>query len=310
MSMETANAARGKWPGILTALGVDSKYLKNVHGPCPICGGGKDRFRFDDKLNGSWFCNQCTKKGERPDGFSLLQKLKGWTFKEAAVEVDKIVGNIPETTKKTPERTDEDKAKAMRRVLEAAGPVKPGTAAWKWLQRRCGDPGTVLSDLRAHQALKHTEGGTHPAMLAIMRYPDGTGASVHRTYLTEDGRKAEGVEVRKIMPGFPLNTSCVRLGPIAEQMGIAEGIETAICASKLFGMTVWAATNAGLLASWKPPEGVRSVVIFGDNDDNFTGQAAAFSLANKLCLAGLTAEVRIPEAVGTDWADVQMGEVA
>ena len=40
--------ARGRWPGILTALGVPAKALRNRHGPCPVC-GGKDRFRFDDK---------------------------------------------------------------------------------------------------------------------------------------------------------------------------------------------------------------------------------------------------------------------
>ena len=57
-TMDTANAARGRWPSILQALGVDPKFLRNEHGPCPHC-GGKDRFRFDDRLNGSFFCSHC-----------------------------------------------------------------------------------------------------------------------------------------------------------------------------------------------------------------------------------------------------------
>ena len=45
---KTRDMARGKWRGLLTQLGVDETYLKNEHGPCPICRDGKDRFRFDD----------------------------------------------------------------------------------------------------------------------------------------------------------------------------------------------------------------------------------------------------------------------
>ena len=300
--------AFGRWPGILSALGVDSKFLRDMHGPCPVC-GGKDRFRFDDKGNGAWYCNQCSGKGEKPDGFNLLMKLHGWTFQKAKEAVAPIIGTVGVTPAR-PERTDADKAKAIRRVLEAAGPVKPDTAAWKWLQRRCGDPGAILGDLRAHPGLKHSEGGVYPAMLAIMRYPDGTGASVHRTYLTTDGQKAQGVEVRKIMPGFPLAGSCVRLGPLLERIGVAEGIETAVCAGIQFGLPVWSAISANGIETWEPPEGVRSVVVFGDNDANFVGQAAAFALAKRLRIAGMDVEVRIPDAVGTDWADVQMGRVA
>jgi phage/plasmid primase-like uncharacterized protein len=36
--MKTLDAARGKWRGILLSLGIDEKYLRNKHGPCPLCG--------------------------------------------------------------------------------------------------------------------------------------------------------------------------------------------------------------------------------------------------------------------------------
>ena len=300
MALETANAARGRWPGILERLGVDSRFLKDTHGPCPIC-GGKDRFRFDDKLNGNFFCSSCG----AGDGFTLLQKLHGWDFKKCAAEVDAVVGNIPETSTKPRERTDEDKARAIRRVLEGAGKVVKGTAAWDWLTRRCGDPGATLGDLRNHPGLIHSvDKVTYPAMLAIMRYADGTGASVHRTYLTPDGQKAPVDPVRKIMTGFPLAGSSVRLGPVAERIGIAEGIETAISAGKRFHLPVWAAISANGLISWEPPAGVRSVLICGDCDANYTGQQAAYTLAKRLRLAGKDVEVQIPEAFGTDWNDL------
>ena len=48
-----------RWLAILPALGVPSHFLRNKHGPCPVC-GGKDRFRFDDKDGkGTFFCNGC-----------------------------------------------------------------------------------------------------------------------------------------------------------------------------------------------------------------------------------------------------------
>jgi len=298
-ALESANAARGRWPGILVALGVSSDFLKNEHGPCPIC-GGKDRFRFDDNMNGAWICSKCG----AGDGFKLLQMIQNRTFRQVADEVDKIVGNIPVSTEKRQERSDDDKRKAMRFILDASRKVERGTAAWNYLCARCGDPGPSLADIWAHPGLRHRESGeTFPAMLAVMRYPDGTGASVHRTWITLEGCKAPVTPARKIMNGFPVGTAAVRLGPIAPRIGIAEGIETAICAGKLFGLPVWAAISAYGLETFEPPKGVEEVVVFGDNDASFTGQAAAFAVAKRLRNLGLRVSVEIPPTVGTDWND-------
>ena len=285
----TADAAFGKWPGILQALGVNAKFLRNVHGPCPSC-GGKDRFRFDDKGNGNFICSFCG----AGDGFSLLQKLRGWDFAEAARQVDAIVGRVAATEQKA-ERTEAEKLAAIHHLLEIAKPLTPRSASLE---------GVSLVDLRSAENCRHSvEQGSHPALLAILRYPDGKGASIHRTFLTPDGRKAAVDPVRKIMPGRPLATSAVRLGPLEPRIGIAEGIETAICASKVFGLPVWAAISAGGMAAWVPPPEVREVLICADNDASFTGQAAAFALARRLVKDGLAVDVRIPETVGTDWAD-------
>jgi putative DNA primase/helicase len=47
------------------------------------------------------------------------------------------------------------------------------------------------------------------------------------------------------------------------------------------------------------------VVVFGDNDANFTGQDAAYTLAHRLARQGMQVDVQIPPVVGTDWADAQ-----
>lgn len=294
-ALDTANEARGRWPGILSALGIDSKFLRDIHGPCPVC-NGKDRFRFDDKLNGNFFCSQCG----AGDGFVLLQKFHGWDFKRAAAEVDKVVGNVPRTSEKKPERTEADKRAFMGKLWKESMPVTPGDPVWLYLERRCGDPAGILQDIRYHPCLKHsTDGGTHPAMLAGMGFDGKRYQGIHRTYLTAGGQKAQVDPVRMSYG----EVGHVRLGPVLERLGIAEGIETAICAGKLFRLPVWAGICANGLTAWEPPEGVKSVVVFGDNDSNFTGQAASFALAKRLRISGLEVEVQIPGAVGTDWAD-------
>jgi putative DNA primase/helicase len=297
----TADEAVGRWPGILQALGVDSRYLGKRHGPCPIC-GGKDRYRFDDKEGrGTWFCSQCGSG----DGFKLLQRVYGWDFKHAAKEVDRLVGTIP-VGAVTPERSDASKLAALKEVWQGSRAVTKDDPVWRYLNRRLGLE-KVPAEIRFHPALKHSDGGKHPAMLARMRYPDGSSASIHRTYLTEDGKKAAVSEVKKFMAApKSLNTAAVMLGDAGVCLGIAEGIETALAASIRFQMPVWAATNAVLLESWVPLSGVKRVLIAGDNDPSWTGQAAAYALAKRLVRDGFAVEVRIPDAAGKDWADERL----
>jgi len=58
------------------------------------------------------------------------------------------------------------------------------------------------------------------------------------------------------------------------------------------------------MESFKPPVGIKYVLVCADNDVNFTGQKAAYKLANKIVLKeGIRAEVEVPELPG-DWLDV------
>lgn len=302
LKTRTADEAVGRWPGILQQLGIDPAYLSKKHGPCPIC-AGKDRYRFDDKAGrGTWICSHCGSG----DGFQLLQRVVGWSFSEAAKQVDRIIGTVP-AGPIAPERTDASKIRALTQVWETSKAVVHGDPVWQYLNRRLGLE-QVPAGLRLHPGLRYTDEdgrdlGRFPTMLARIQYPDGAGASIHRTYLTDDGEKAPVPQPKKIMAGKPLNTGAVRLGAAGTTLGIAEGIETALAASIRFGVPVWAATNAVLLEAWMPPEGVERVLIAGDNDASFTGQAAAFALARRLVQKGLAVEIQIPDRVGKDWAD-------
>lgn len=296
--MKTADAARGKWRGILLALGVDQKFLGGKHGPCPLC-EGKDRFRWDNRDgSGGFICNQCG----AGNGFDLLMRLKGWDFKTTAAEVDKVVGNASAEPVKPP-LDPQSRADMLNALWKGSKPVERGDPAFAYLSGRVTLPASLPSCLRFHPSAPVPYGGGRcPAMLAMVMDAEGNPASIHRTFLGPNG-KADMENPRAMMPGDLPDGSAVRLFPVhGARLGIAEGIETAFAAAAKFGLPVWSAINSTMLAKWQPPQAVEEVVVFGDADAKFGGQAAAFALAHRLSRK-LAVSVRIPGKIGRDWAD-------
>ena len=139
--------------------------------------------------------------------------------------------------------------------------------------------------------------------------PDDTAQNIHLTYLTEDGHKADITPCRRLMPGPLPDGSAIRLAPADLHMGVAEGIETAISASVLFGIPVWAAINSQNLSKWVPPTVAQHITVFGDHDESFTGHAASYTLAKRLTLQyKLKVDVKIPKILGQDWNDVLLSQ--
>lgn len=298
---KVSEVATGRWPSILMHFGIAENFLNGKHGPCPIC-GGKDRFRFDDKLGrGTWICSQSCGAG---DGFKLLQLVKGWSFKEAAYQVEQIVGGITQVAIKQ-ESDASKKVSAVRRIWNESLSITKGDPAWAYLNRRVGIE-IFPSCLRYHPALPYVDGDSieyHPALVAALTNAEGKGVGVHRIYLDSDGNKARVESQKKLMVCGATDGASVKLGAPAECIGIAEGIETALAASRRFSMPVWSAISAVGLEKWSPPSGVDRVVVFGDNDSSYTGQASSYVLAKRLHSKGISVEVRLPSVAGKDWAD-------
>lgn len=295
---KTCDAARGKWKGLLLSLGMDDKHLTGKHAPCPLC-GGNDRFRFDNKEgSGSYICGQCG----AGSGIDLVKAFKGWDFKAAAQEVDRILGNVPSDPPNKPALSEDTRRRLMNDLWRGSVPIELDDPAGWYLTSRI--PGWhVCPDLRFTERAPVPGGGTSPAMLALVRDAvTGAPATIHRTFLTLAGAKAEMGNPRAMMPGELPESVAVRLSEAGDVIGIAEGIETALAAQVRFKVPCHAALTAGFLAKWQPPEGVRKVIVFGDADSNYTGQAAAYTLAHRLSRK-LQVEVRIPGQFGTDWAD-------
>jgi putative DNA primase/helicase len=300
--------ARGRWPGILVAIGISATALRNKHGPCPIC-EGKDRFRFDDKGgDGTFFCSHC----RAGTGVQLVMKFLGVDFKGAAQEIEKHLDTTPVLPASTGPRRDDGKLREiMTKLWQRGQPLSLNDPAGRYLNQRLGltEFPTVMRQVAEERYVE--DGKTislHPAMVARVDPSDEARltdqpAALHRTYLRADGLKADVGAPRKML-GSMLPGAAVRLMSHDDTLGIAEGIETALAASKLFNVPVWAALNANQLRAWTPPSNVKSVWIFGDNDANMTGQEAAFGLGRRLIASGHNAIVELPQLEGTDWNDV------
>src|SRR3954447_3297839 len=176
----TVERARGRWREILPQLGVDTRFLVNQHGPCPLC-GGRDRYRFDDRDgSGSYYCNQCG----AGVGVILVRKLHGWDHKTACNEIDKIIGAERGPAKPAMPECDgrERRAAAIGRTIAAA---RSSDIVAAYLQRRgltvtspvlLGDP-RCLYYADARRLI-----GRFPAVVAPIVGPNGSLQSAIRIY--------------------------------------------------------------------------------------------------------------------------------
>ena len=270
---DISKAAEGHWRELLPQLGVDTRYLVNRHGPCPIC-DGKDRFRWDDQNGGGGFiCGQCG----GGDGFDLAVKVTGRPFREVAVQVSAILGisssfNAP--TVPTDEMRQRD---AFKRVWMGSTAPSEGGPVGLYLKTRVGCLWPSKS-IREGQA----SNGCPVMVCPIVAYDGKRVENLHLTFLTPDGKKAGISPAKKVMPGRLPDGCAIRLAPAAACMGVAEGIENAISAAIMYDIPVWSCVNGTLLSKWMPPAVAEEITIFGDNDANYTGQAKAYHLANRL----------------------------
>jgi len=140
----------------------------------------------------------------------------------------------------------------------------------------------------------------------------------HKTYI-EGGKKADVTTNKKMQTVNKYNLPCnscghehaanvaVRMFPHGEMLGISEGIESALSAKILFSVPTWSVLNTSIMKAFKAPKGVKTLVIFADNDKNGAGLAAAFECAHKNLLSNndvCKVSIRAPEVKGKDFNDM------
>ena len=312
--MKTIDFMQGRWLEAFEFYGLPTT-VSLGHIECPLC--GKKNFRIDNKQGtGSWICT-CSSGY----GMQLITEVTGKEFKEIAHEIDKEFGNyeatIPSGEFKQKEEFIPSKQNQILTRFSSIGKIE-GTPVQTYLNGR-GIHTIPTSSVKFSKSEYDKESGrSYQAMYSIATDDYMNIIYLHKTFL-EDGKKANVERNKKIYSALDnkvVCTSCgntstqscaVRLFEHGEALGIAEGIETALAATQLSNIPCWAAMNTAILKAFKAPSGVKTLVIFADNDSHGAGLAAAMACANKNVLANNDVEqvfVRWNEDFKVDFNDM------
>ncbi|MBO0766999.1 MAG: hypothetical protein J2P50_20735 [Hyphomicrobiaceae bacterium] len=197
---------RGRWFAILATLGVDRRYLRNKHGPCPAC-GGTDRFRWDDKNgDGTFYCSQCG----AGSGVDLLMRVRRLSFRQAALLIEQAIFDTrssflgrDDLPAAPPQPSEAAIADAVNALWRRAEPLRTGDPIDLWFRHRGIRLPIPPASLRTAMRVRHRGPPLtfYPAMLAQLTDPAGTPVTIHRTWLTQTGTKAPVDPVRMFCPG-------------------------------------------------------------------------------------------------------------
>ncbi|MCP1851236.1 MULTISPECIES: toprim domain-containing protein [unclassified Bradyrhizobium] len=241
------------------------------------------------------------------DGKLLLKCFAGCSFDDILdelrarnlVDAPRISTARAALARVAPEPAEHKPDPAALHIIDDCEPPQD-TPAEEYLQRR-GLPVLPKSLLFHRPSL---------SLVAVVQRPDGLAVALQRTMLTPDGEKASvpsrcSLWERRINPCKitmgALGAGAVRLGPAAETMGLAEGVETALSAQILAGMPVWASLGASRLHRVEVPETVRELHIFADNDQ--PGIAAAKRAAEAYQRGDRRVLIRTPPDAFKDYND-------
>ena len=339
LTEDIRNRAEGQWDSILEALSPKLRGALKVpgkHVPCPVH-GGKDGYRVYKEVadEGRSVCNTC---GHFTDGFDTLMWAENWTFRETVREVGRYLGfsmeggaaprqiaprDVPES-KKVHKRSDDDIGAALMKTWQMSVPISHASAepARLYLARR-GLRNKPPNTLRFVPSLAYYDGktrlGDFGCIIATFESEHGAPVTIHRTYITSNGYKADVPSPKKYMEvksDRKMVGGAFRMSPLGRILGVSEGIENGIACQEVYGIPVWPCLDAYLLENWAVPDGVERVIVFADKDrpslqhPKGHGQESARNLVLRLWKEGVQAMAicpvqPIPDGKkGIDWLDV------
>lgn len=194
------------------------------------------------------------------------------------------------------------------------GPDRNALRLWREAQVLTGSPAALYlanrglaarcSDLRFHPQMPLGPKDCVrflPAMIAAVRNDVGI-LALHRTFLAADEPRLAAFERPRRALGS-LGNAAVRLAwPRGGRLGLAEGIETALSATMLFGIPCWATLGNERFGLVTIPDSVRELHLFVDHDAG--GQLAEDRARETYEREGRRIVTRRPGRFGQDWNDV------
>lgn len=241
----------------MVAVLVDLGLGKRKHRvECPACGRGpKDRtMGITVEVDGSavWHCFRCDLVGaRRPD--------------------DRIAQRIgPLSTRRHDEHEQFGTlAQHWSAYWNRLGPLRDDGVAYL-RKRGCAIP-PEDGDLRFDPHAGHPRGHTGPAIVALVTnsFDARVPLTLHRTWVRPDGTKAAVEPPRLLLANHRKAGGVIRLWPddaVAAGLGVAEGIESALTAARVF-KPVWCCLDAGNLTEFPALPGIETITVFADHDE-------------------------------------------
>jgi putative DNA primase/helicase len=153
--------------------------------------------------------------------------------------------------------------------------------------------------LRFLECVNYNAHLARPVMVAAVQAPDRRVIAVQLTFLDPRGnRKAQVAMPRKTIGALGWGT--VRLARATDELGLAEGTESALAAMQLTNVPCWASLGAQRMHRVAVPDKIRCLHIFADNDD--AGRSAAERTAH--AHQGREVTIRFPPPEANDYADL------
>ncbi len=265
------------------------------------------------RWHGAYGTARCPAHDDRSPSLSIAIAKDGRTLVKchAGCSQDAVIGALTALNlwRGEPSQPSPVHAEAARRnpngeyALKLWAECRPaqGTIVEVYLRSR-GITIPVPDSLRFHPKLKYPEGGTWPAMVAVVqRGPDGAAIAIHRTFLKPDGSGKAPVQKQKMMLG-PCQGGAVRLAEAGDWLGVGEGIETCLTVLQEVGKPVWAALSTSGLKALELPPIVKEVTVLADADA--AGEEAALDAGRRWKRAGLIAKIARPDDGCSDFNDV------
>ena len=192
--------------------------------------------------------------GEFAGGIDLIHHATGLSDRALFVEAARLARlDLPSPPRMPATPSRPDHSLEIARILGTCEPLA-GTPAETYLKSRgLEDPQTpdllYNADLTDFETARGWAG-----MVAVVR--DGRGeptGGIHRTFLLDDG-SAKAPPGKKMLGSVAGGSA--RLLPMTPdgRLGIAEGIETALAAHRIFGIPVWAGLSADGVRRWQWPD--------------------------------------------------------
>ncbi|MBA3857736.1 MAG: hypothetical protein C0507_12580 [Cyanobacteria bacterium PR.3.49] len=222
--------------------------------------------------------------------------MTGCTFKQALDDLRSTnIKPVPITRlRESNQSSGTNLSRFMTSVWNQGHEISAGDPVNDYLRSRGLELDAVPGVLRFHEALKYKhediDYGFFPAMLASVQSVSGEMVCVHRTYLSGSGcGKAEVPKPKKLMPcaiSGATKGAAIRLFPAGRKLALAEGIETALAFTQIFGTPSWATVSAVGMENIQLPDEVEEVYLCVDVDRKGRGEQAVDVAAHRLLTDG------------------------